>query len=146
VPFPIITPELNLRPDGGGRLVLHALDLNATVGGGRYEPDGAYRREVLQRLRNVLRGGEHARIDKVSLGLRSLPADGHTVAGSDTSGHIYILATHSGVTLGPLLGRLAAQEILHDELAPELADYRPQRFQDATVFPPLAPARQPGEQ
>ena len=140
VPFPIITPELNLRPDGGGRLVLHALDLNAMA------VDETYFHEVLQRLGHVLRGGEHAHIDKVSLGLRSLPADGHTVAGSDTSGHVYILATHSGVTLGPLLGRLAAQEILRDELAPELADFRPQRFQDTIAFPPLAPARHAGEQ
>lgn len=146
MPFPIITPTLNLRPDGGGRLVLHALDLNAMAVDGRYEHDDAYPREVLHRLRHVLRGGEHARIDKVSLGLRSLPADGHTVAGHDTTGHIYILATHSGVTLGPLLGRLAAQEILHDELAPALTDYRPQRFQDTTAFPPLAPARHAGEQ
>ncbi|HEY2698596.1 MAG TPA: hypothetical protein VGJ45_24270, partial [Pseudonocardiaceae bacterium] len=84
---------------------------------------------------------EHARIDRVNLGLRSLPADGHTVAGPDTSGYIYVLATHSGVTLGPLLGRLAAREILGGEPAPELAAFRPARFTDLTALAPLTPAQ-----
>jgi glycine/D-amino acid oxidase-like deaminating enzyme len=80
------------------------------------------------------------------LGLRSLPADGHTVAGTDDSGQVYILATHSGITLGPLLGRLAAQEIVQERLAPELSDFRPQRFIGTSAFPQVAPARQAGEQ
>ncbi len=140
MPVPVITPALNLRPDGGGRLVLHALDLNVT------EPDEAYTKELLLRLRTLLRGGEYARIEQVRLGLRSLPADGHTVAGPDTSGRVYILATHSGVTLGPLLGRLAAREILAGESAPLLDAFRPNRFAGATTFAPLAPARHAGEQ
>jgi len=141
VPFPVIAPELNFRPDGGGRLLLAALDLNAYA-----EPGESFTVEVLRRLRTLLRGGEFARIERVDLGLRSIPADGHTVAGTDSSGQIYILATHSGVTLGPLLGRLAAQEILREQLAPELRDFRPRRFTGASTFPQVAPARQGGEQ
>ncbi len=140
VPLPVITPALNLRPDGGGRFVLHALDRNAP------EPDDTYTEELLRRLRTLVRGGEHARIEQVRLGLRSLPADGHTVAGPDTSGRVYILATHSGVTLGPLLGRLAAQEILTSESAPLLDAFRPARFAGRTSFAPLEPARHAGEQ
>jgi glycine/D-amino acid oxidase-like deaminating enzyme len=147
VPLPVITPELNLRPDGAGRLLLHALDLNACATDGELsEPDEAFVGEVLRRLRDLVRGGEYARIDRVRLGLRSLPADGHTVAGTDASGGIYILATHSGVTLGPLLGRLAAQEILSDRPVPELRDFRPDRFIEATTFATPAPARHAGEQ
>ena len=148
VPFPVITPELNFRPDGGGRLLVAALDLNADVvdPGARYEADPAFISELLRRLGTLLRGGEYARVDHVDLGLRSLPADGHTVAGPDSSGQIYILATHSGVTLGPLLGRLAAQEIVQERLAPELSDFRPRRFIGTSAFPQLSPARQAGEQ
>jgi glycine/D-amino acid oxidase-like deaminating enzyme len=147
VPFPVITPELNFRPDGGGRLLVAALDLNAhAVPGRRPDLDEAFTGELLRRLRTLLRGAEYARIEHVDLGLRSLPADGHTVAGTDGSGQIYILATHSGVTLGPLLGRLAAQEILHERLAPELADFRPQRFAGTGTFQQLPPARHAGEQ
>jgi glycine/D-amino acid oxidase-like deaminating enzyme len=141
IPFPVITPTLNFRPDGAGRLLLHALDLNQ-----RLKAEEQFVDEVLNRLRAVVRGAEHARIDRVNLGLRSLPADGHTVAGPDTSGYIYILATHSGVTLGPLLGRLAAREILGGEPAPELAAFRPARFTDLTALAPLTPARNAGEQ
>ena len=74
VPFPVIAPELNFRPDGGGRLVLAALDLNANA------PGETFTAEVLRRLRTLLHGSEYARVDRVELGLRSLPADGHTVA------------------------------------------------------------------
>jgi glycine/D-amino acid oxidase-like deaminating enzyme len=147
VPFPVITPELNFRPDGGGRLLVAALDLNAdAVPGEQHGPGPLFIRELLRRLGTLLRGGEYARVLRVDLGLRSLPADGHTVAGTDSSGHIYILATHSGVTLGPLLGRLAAQEIVQERLASELHDFRPQRFIGTSAFPQLFPARHAGEQ
>ena len=147
LPFPVITPELNFRPDGGGRLLVAALDLNAyAVPGQRPDQDEAFTNELLRRLRTLLRGSEHARVEHVDLGLRSLPADGHTVAGADNSGQIYILATHSGITLGPLLGKLAAQEILKEQLAPELRDFRPQRFIGANAFRQLPPARHAGEQ
>lgn len=147
VPLPVITPELNLRPDGGGRLLLAALDLNThNAIGERPELDTAFADEVLRRLRTLVRGGEYARLEHVDLGLRSLPADGHTVAGTDASGQIYILATHSGITLGPLLGRLAAQEILQDQRVPLLNDFRPERFTGADTLPSVAPARQAGEQ
>ena len=148
VAFPVITPELNFRPDGGGRLLVAALDLNAqaVIPGERYEPRTPLTTELLRRLRTLLRGSECASIKRVDLGLRSLPADGHTVAGTDDSGQVYILATHSGITLGPLLGRLAAQEIVQERLAPELSDFRPQRFIGTSAFPQVAPARQAGEQ
>ncbi|MFD2417213.1 NAD(P)/FAD-dependent oxidoreductase [Amycolatopsis pigmentata] len=147
VSCPVVAPQLNFRPDGGGRLLMQALDLNAqATAGERSRPGPTFTAEILDRLRSLLRGGEHARIERVDLGLRSLPADGHTVAGLDDSGSVYILATHSGITLGPLLGKFAAREILHDEPVARLRDFRPQRFTGATAFPQLTPARQPGEQ
>jgi glycine/D-amino acid oxidase-like deaminating enzyme len=39
-----------------------------------------------------------------------------------------MLATHSGVTLGPLLGQLIAGEILGGAPAAALAPFRPERF------------------
>ena len=147
VPLPVITPELNIRPDGGGRLVLAALGLNASATAGeRSEQGEAFAPEILRRLRTVVHGGEHARIERVALGLRALPADGLTVAGTDASGQIYILATHSGITLGPLLGKLAAHEILNGQSAPLLLDFRPQRFNAASTFQPPTAARHAGEQ
>jgi glycine/D-amino acid oxidase-like deaminating enzyme len=61
-----------------------------------------------------------------------MPADGITIAGRlDGSGRIYVVATHSGVTLAPLLGRLAADEVVQDGEADLLAPFRPQRFAHA---------------
>jgi glycine/D-amino acid oxidase-like deaminating enzyme len=40
----------------------------------------------------------------------------------------YEAVTHSGVTLGPLVGRLLACEILAGEVDPLIAPFRPDRF------------------
>jgi glycine/D-amino acid oxidase-like deaminating enzyme len=40
----------------------------------------------------------------------------------------YVVVSHSGVTLGPLWGRIAAAEILDGVLDPRLANYRPARL------------------
>jgi glycine/D-amino acid oxidase-like deaminating enzyme len=40
----------------------------------------------------------------------------------------YVVVSHSGVTLGPLWGRIAAAELLDGALDPRLAPYRPARF------------------
>ena len=40
----------------------------------------------------------------------------------------YVVASHSGVTLGPLWGRIAAAELLDGTLDPRLGPYRPTRF------------------
>jgi len=39
-----------------------------------------------------------------------------------------MLATHSGVTLGPLLGRLIADEIVRGTPSAMLGPFRPDRF------------------
>jgi len=39
-----------------------------------------------------------------------------------------MIATHSGVTLGPLLGRLLADEIVRGAPSAMLAPFRPDRF------------------
>jgi glycine/D-amino acid oxidase-like deaminating enzyme len=62
-------------------------------------------------------------------GLRPVPADGHSCVGAlpEIPGY-YEAVTHSGVTLGPLVGRLLAREILTGEVDPLIAPFRPDRF------------------
>ena len=43
-------------------------------------------------------------------------------------GNAHVVATHSGVTLAPILGHLVADEVLHRRLDPMLAPYRPGRM------------------
>ncbi len=42
--------------------------------------------------------------------------------------NLHVAVTHSGVTLGPLLGRLLAEELLGGAPAAQLAPFRPDRF------------------
>mgnify|MGYP003497618086 CR=1 FL=1 len=60
-------------------------------------------------------------------GERTLPKDGLPVVGFTRSG-VYSAITHSGITLGPLIGSLAATEIVQNVDLDLLANYRPSRF------------------
>lgn len=62
------------------------------------------------------------------IGWRPLPIDGHPVIGpSPNRKDVYIAIMHSGVTLAPLAGRLASQELLGDAELANLAPYRADR-------------------
>jgi glycine/D-amino acid oxidase-like deaminating enzyme len=149
VACPLITPDLNVRPDGGGRLVLQALDLDVHADPGDIPPaNGQLARQLGGRLRSLLAGTDHCRLTDIRVGQRAYPADGHTVAGHAGAGRLYVLATHSGITLGPLLGRLAAAELLSDRRDSLLEQFRPQRFigVDRGQLVPLSPPRLSGQQ
>ncbi|MGP4021547.1 NAD(P)/FAD-dependent oxidoreductase [Saccharopolyspora sp. 5N708] len=144
----LTTPRLNVRPDGGGRLVVQGLDLDADADPANPpRPDGQHARQLRSRLAELLAGTEGARLESIRVGQRSMPADGLTVAGflSDNS-KIYPIATHSGITLGPLLGKLAAEELVTGTESAALADFRPQRLIGRTDLPTLKPARSAGQQ
>jgi glycine/D-amino acid oxidase-like deaminating enzyme len=90
--------------------------------------DAAPCQEVLARARQVLPGLGEARLETVRIGIRSVAADGMPVVGiAPNVDNLYLLVSHSGVTLAPVLGRLVAEELLggpQDRLDP----YRPARF------------------
>jgi glycine/D-amino acid oxidase-like deaminating enzyme len=60
---------------------------------------------------------------------RPIPADGFPSVGSVPSVPGYYEAvSHSGITLGPVIGRLLASEILSGTRDEMHADFRPERF------------------
>tara|TARA_B100000749_G_scaffold208611_1_gene163622 strand:+ start:103 stop:459 length:357 start_codon:yes stop_codon:yes gene_type:complete len=68
-------------------------------------------------------------LDQVTLGWRPLPKDGHPVIGfPEHSPNIYLTVMHSGMTLAPVIGRLAAIEILDQVQVDLLEHYRLTRF------------------
>ena len=68
-------------------------------------------------------------IEQVTLGYRVMPADEYPIIGfAEQCPNLYVAATHSGVTLAPVIGELAALEILDGVQQPQLAPYRPARF------------------
>jgi glycine/D-amino acid oxidase-like deaminating enzyme len=141
----LTTSELNVRPDGGGRMLLHALDLDGAADPAAPPmPDDDLVGSVVDRLGDVLDGVDGVAVERVQIGQRAIPADGRTVAGFTSDQH-YVVATHSGVTLAPLLADLVAGEIFGAE-SPMLASFRPDRFATGSPYATPLPARRPGEQ
>jgi glycine/D-amino acid oxidase-like deaminating enzyme len=130
----VTTDRLNVRPDGGGRLLLQALDLDDSA-----DPDLPPRDEIgaelLARLPEVLTGTGGARAEQARVGQRAVPADGLTAAGFlDPAGRIYAVVTHSGITLAPLLADLVAGEVYGTESA-LLGPFRPGRLTTGRTGP-----------
>lgn len=65
----------------------------------------------------------------VPVGYRPMPADGLPVLGyAAAAPNVYIALMHSGATLAPLVGELAAMEILDGARVDIFEPYRPERF------------------
>lgn len=121
-------PGLSIRPHPGGRLVLHCHDLDQRLTGDD-DPD-ALAAEVLQRLHQIVPQGRGTEvgIESSYLGVRPMPRDGMSMLGwlPDQRG-LYVVLTHSGVTLGPVLAEIVAQEVLGTP-HPLAAQFRPDRL------------------
>ena len=123
------TPHINLRPDGPGYVLLHHDSIDEKLTDDFAGAEDPLCDELLQRARRVLPALQEAEIVEAQFGMRPVPADGHSCVGalSRIPGY-YEAVTHSGVTLGPLVGRLLAREILTGEVDPLIAPFRPDRF------------------
>jgi glycine/D-amino acid oxidase-like deaminating enzyme len=122
--------DVALRPDGGGRLMLssRSVDLTLDLGTRQLAIDAEPVREILARAARVVPALAGARLESVRIGVRAVPADGQPAVGfAPGLENCYLLASHSGVTLGALLGRLVASELLGAAEA-QLEPYRPARF------------------
>jgi glycine/D-amino acid oxidase-like deaminating enzyme len=124
---------LHLRPAANGGLQLGADDTDGMVAD---DPSPERMKEaatkLLQRAKALIPGfvGEACLDDcKLAIGIRAYPQDGKTLAGALPGAEgLYLIATHSGVTLAPVLGRLMAETIV-DGLVPEpLQPFSLERF------------------
>ena len=67
---------------------------------------------------------------RMGIGVRPYPQDGKTLAGAmPGSDGLFVIATHSGVTLSPAVGRLMAELVAEGRTPPELAPFALERFQ-----------------
>lgn len=84
---------------------------------------------LLSRTAEMLPSIAEASVDKVIVGFRPYPLDNRPVCGfvPGVNG-VYVVVTHSGVTLAPILGRYTAAEILTGAEMPMLQPYRPSRY------------------
>ena len=125
---------LHLRPGPSGGLRIGSEDADPES----EAPDDAEARAraLLARARALLPGlGDGAPVETltrestVCIGVRPVPVDDRTIVGPVTGvPGLYVIATHSGVTLGPWIGRLAAEEITSGRMPGQLAPFRFDRF------------------
>src|SRR5262245_5802794 len=123
-------PGVHLRPEPSGGLLLGARDLDPQVTDTTAPASGSEIAAVLlQRAARVFAPARDLPLVECRIGVRPMPADNQTVAGRIPGlANAWMLATHSGVTLGPLLGRLIADEITSGAPSAPLAPFRPERF------------------
>ncbi|HWA45471.1 MAG TPA: FAD-binding oxidoreductase [Hypericibacter adhaerens] len=91
----------------------------------------AIAQRTLAAVRRHLRAAEGTTLESVSVGLRPMPADGLPIVGAGGVEGLYLAVMHAGVTLAPLVGRLAASEILDGVEVRMLESCRLARFSRA---------------
>ena len=123
-------PGVHLRPDASGGLLLGADDLDGPVVETATEAGRAdIASRLLERAARAFPPARGVTLVEYRVGVRPMPADRHTIAGRLPGfDNTWMIGTHSGVTLGPLLGRLLADEIVRGIPSPTLAPVRPDRF------------------
>lgn len=127
------TPVGSLRPRPGGGAVVHTSRVESaltSVDEGRFVVNEESVSYALDELGSLFSEGAKLRLDRVLTGLRPIPGDGWSVAGpvDDIEG-LWVAFTHSGATLGPILGEILATEIIDEEFrSPLLSSFRPNRF------------------
>lgn len=123
-------PGLSARPDGAGRLLLASdgIDKRIEPAGGELSLEDAAA-ELGRRALAVVPRLAGVALESRRVGLRALTADGLPAVGPlpGTDG-VHLAVLHSGITLGPLVGRLVARELISGDALPELDPYRLQRF------------------
>jgi glycine/D-amino acid oxidase-like deaminating enzyme len=126
--------ELHMRPAKGNALLLGAEDLDASIADDDSQAALAAGAGImLERLRCYLPAlPSDVVVERCTplVGVRPMPCDGHPIVGPlPFAQGLYVMTTHSGMTLGPLLGDLLAEEIIHGRMPAMLAPYRYDRFQ-----------------
>jgi glycine/D-amino acid oxidase-like deaminating enzyme len=123
-------PGIHLRPDASGGLLLGAGDVDSLINEATTsEAALAVAGQLLERAGRVFPAAKDVRLVDARIGVRPMPGDNVTIAGRVPGfANVWMLATHSGMTLGPLLGRLIAEEIVNGAPSAMLAPFRPDRF------------------
>ena len=120
-------PHIEIRPDGDTSVVLHSREVDALID--TCDDPAELARLLHESARHVVPELGDSRITGTRVVDRPIPADGFPSVGAVPSVPGYYEAvSHSGITLGPVIGRLLASEILSGTGDEMLADFRPERF------------------
>lgn len=127
------TPRVAVRPAPGGTFSLDA-DWAADEGL-RLRPDGGYDIDeavvdaLLAEAAKVMDGNPKLEVASIGVGGKPIPGDGEPVIGAlKAIPGYYVAFSHSGATLGLIVGELLAYEVATGAEHPMLATFRPERF------------------
>ena len=121
-----LAPGANIKQNPDGRIVT-GTDFEAS---GTLDTSRESGMKLLHKAEKFLDRLKGAELETVTLGHRVLPQDGHPIVGfTERCPNLYIAAMHSGITLSPLIGQVAALEILDGADVDLLKPFRPARFQ-----------------
>lgn len=135
-PTPIVlrgmihTPTLSLKSDGAGRVMMRGVKWDDTVDAGTPpDPVPPACQDILAESLKVVPRIAGARVETARIGIRPCPADKHPLLGPVPGVEgLFLACMHSGVTMGPLVGRLLATEITTGVQDPRLTKFRPERL------------------
>ena len=130
-PLPMMLERLAMAPGANMKQNLDGRIVTGADFGGSSTTDASREmgEKLLRNAQNFLPRLKDAELEKVTLGFRVLPADDHPIIGfPPRCPNLYAAAMHSGITLAPFIGQLAATEILDGVATDALAPYRPSRF------------------
>jgi glycine/D-amino acid oxidase-like deaminating enzyme len=121
------SPHVELRPDGDDLVAIHSREVDA-----RIDPE-TDARELAARLHglavDVVPALRTSTLIGSNIAMRPIPGDGFPSVGAvDGFSGYYEAITHSGITLGIIIGRLLAREVVEGTVDDLLKPYRPARF------------------
>ena len=124
----VLADELHMRQTAEHRIIAGA-DYGGTDPG--EEPEKAAE-ELFAKVKAMLRDADDLELDFFTVGYRPTPKDGFPIIGrTEGAPGVYLAVMHSGVTLAPLVGLLAATEIVDGTDDPTLLPFRLARFDQA---------------
>ncbi|RWO92626.1 FAD-binding oxidoreductase [Mesorhizobium sp.] len=126
------TPRVAVRPTPDGALVLDSAWSEEEVvvnSDGTYTVHDKTVKGLLDEASAVLGGNPRLQLATYAVGPKPIPGDGEPVLGSvETVADLHVVFSHSGATLGLIVGELLAKEIASGNPHPMLATFRANRF------------------
>ncbi len=126
----VLSPEIHFRQEKDGRIIVGEIFSGGSLHDNAVAADPTELAGlIIGKLKKRLPGVRDLSVARIMVGRRPVPADGFPAIGPPTDADgLYVATMHSGMTLGPAVGRLVADEISGTDRSDLLAPYRPARF------------------
>lgn len=124
------SPNIQIRPDGGGRLILHAESQDDLVTAGEaVGPAHPVSQQLLSMAQEALPALSGTRVEAVRTAVRPIPADGVSVVGWHPEvDNLYTVVSHSAATLCLALADMCADQMISGDHDAVREMFRPARF------------------